>query len=254
MFAPIATKPLWRELGRRTLVSLIIFAALFIVLYALEWLFPDLHGKLLQWHDAAFVVGIPASIVGVAYVLTIKNPQNYTGFYGGILMAVLLAVQFLLQGNYDLVVLQLCVFVPFMTKSILSWKKATATSADEASSVFVPQFLGTRALVWTLLSALIIMVADYALITCCIQHNGWVEQILLKLCSGVMIASSTLANFWLIYRKIDAWIWWVVYSASGMVFYILIGNMFSLLLFTVFLLVNGSVLVAWLRLRRQAIS
>lgn len=265
------TKGLVNELGRKTVVSCGLFLVLFGVLYLIEWLVPAMRGQLLQWDSAAFIVGIPASIVGVAYVLTIKNPQNYTGFYGGILMALLLSCQFYLQGNYDLVGLQLLVFVPFMIKSIIEWKgkqtgletglakegKAHSIEADkrtttESNTTFVPQYLHGRALVWTLIVALLIVVVDYLLATLFIQHDAWNEHILLKLCSGVMIASSTLANFWLIYQKIDAWIWWVVYSASGMVLYILINNMFSLLLFCVFLVVNGSAMIAWMRMGMAA--
>lgn len=284
------TKGLIGELGRKTVVSCGLFLVLFGVLYLIEWLVPGMRGALLQWDSAAFVVGIPASIVGVAYVLTIKNPENYTGFYGGILMALLLSCQFYLQGNYDLVCLQLLVFVPFMIKSIIEWKgkqtgletglakegqthsieqakpKAEVAEGEQAYNIeradkqvepqshttFVPQYLHGRALVWTVIVALLIMVADYLLATLFIQHDAWNEHILLKLCSGVMIASSTLANFWLIYQKIDAWIWWVVYSASGMVLYILINNMFSLLLFSVFLVVNGSAMIAWMRMGKAA--
>lgn len=283
------TKGLVNELGRKTAVSCGLFLVLFGVLYLIEWHVPAMRGQLLQWDSAAFIVGIPASIVGVAYVLTIKNPQNYTGFYGGILMALLLSCQFYLQGNYDLVCLQLLVFVPFMIKSIIEWKgkqatlktgfakeekvhsieqakpktevakgeQAHSTEADkqtttESNTTFVPQYLHGRALVWTLIVALLIVVVDYLLATLFIQHDAWNEHILLKLCSGVMIASSTLANFWLIYQKIDAWIWWVVYSASGMVLYILINNMFSLLLFCVFLVVNGSAMIAWMRMGMAA--
>lgn len=283
------TRGLVKELGRKTVVSCGLFLVLFGVLYLIEWLVPAIRGQLLQWDSAAFIVGIPASIVGVAYVLTIKNPQNYTGFYGGILMALLLSCQFYLQGNYDLVCLQLLVFVPFMIKSIIEWKgkqtglkiglaqkenthsieqakpktevakgeQAHSTEADkqtttESDTPFIPQYLHGRALVWTLIVALLIVVVDYLLATLFIQHDAWNKHILLKLCSGVMIASSTLANFWLIYQKIDAWIWWVVYSASGIALYILINNMFSLLLFCVFLVVNGSAMVAWMRMGKAA--
>lgn len=245
------TKQLWWEFGRRMLLSIGLFAVLFGILYVAERLYPTLKGTLLQWSNAAFCAGIPASIVGVGYVLTVKNPQNYTGFYGGIVMSVLLATQFFLQGNYDLVCLQLGVFVPFMTKSILSWKQ-TENLPHTEGKLFVPQYLHGWAATGTYLVAIGIVVADYALCTYLIQHNGWGENILLKLCSGAMIASSTLANYWLIYRKIDAWIWWVLYGVSGMVFYVLVENVFSFVLFTVFLIVNGSALAAWIRLHNAA--
>lgn len=135
------TKQLWIEFGRMLLLSVGLFGVLFGVLYAMEWCVPAWRGVLLQWDCAAFCIGIPASVVGVGYVLTIKNPQNYTGFYGGILMSALLATQFFLQGNYDLVVLQLGVFVPFMTKSILAWKHSSGQASTDNEESFVPQYL-----------------------------------------------------------------------------------------------------------------
>ena len=69
-------KTLWQELGKHILLSMGIFSALFLILYIVEWAVPSLSGVLLQWHDPAFVVGIPASVIGVAYVLTIRNPKN----------------------------------------------------------------------------------------------------------------------------------------------------------------------------------
>lgn len=251
-------KQLFLEMLRKTLFSCGLFLLLFAVLYLIEWLVPSQRGQLLQWDNAAFIVGIPASVIGVAYVLTIKNPQNYTGFYGGILMALLLSCQFFLQGNYDLVFLQLGVFIPFMAKSIVEWRRNTMHNVQctmqnvKEETPFVPQYLHGRALLWTIVAAVAIVVLDYILATLFIQHDAWDTHVLLKLCSGLMIASSALANFWLIYQKIDAWIWWVVYSASGMVLYVLISNMFSLLLFTVFLIVNGSAMIAWMRMHKTS--
>jgi nicotinamide riboside transporter PnuC len=240
---------LWKEFGKQMLISIGIFAALFIILYIVEWRLPILSGTLLQWHDPAFLVGIPASVIGVAYVLTIRNPKNYTGFVGGIIMSLLLAVQFYLLGNIDLVILQLCVFIPFLLSSLLRWRRISL-QADKDDSSFTPQWLPIKQQVASLALMMVILVADYALATEVIQHNTWCDNITLKLMGGMMIASSTLANFILIYQKIDAWIWWVIYAISGMIFYALIGNSFSFVLFTVFLLVNGGTGIAWIKLRQ----
>jgi nicotinamide riboside transporter PnuC len=239
-------KILWQELGKQTLLSIGIFSALFLILYIVEWAMPSLSGVLLQWHDPAFVVGIPASVIGVAYVLTIRNPKNYTGFAGGMVMAVLLAIQFFLLGNFDLVILQLAVFFPFLLISFIRWRRQTL-SLSAADQPFYPEWLplGQRLISLLLLAAIIL--ADYALATIVIQHNAWSDNIILKLVGGLMIASSTLANFILIYQKIDAWVWWVVYALAGMIFYALIGNAFSFVLFTVFLLVNGGAGIAWIK-------
>lgn len=243
-------KSLWIEFGKQNLFSIGIFVILFLILYIIEWLIPSLAGILLQWNDPAFVVGIPASVIGVAYVLTIRNPQNYLGFVGGVIMALLLATQFYLLGSFDLVVLQLAVFIPFMLMSLIRWRKQIFQKST-ANEPFYPEWLPRKQQILSIIAVIIILIADYALSTLFIQQNAWHEQILLKLMGGLMIASSTLANFILIYQKIDAWLWWVIYAVSGMIFYALIGNAFSFVLFTVFFIVNGSAGLAWIKLRKQ---
>jgi nicotinamide riboside transporter PnuC len=243
-------KILWQKFTRNILISLGIYAILFLILYIIERTMPSLCGILLQWHDLAFIVGIPASVMGTAYVLTIRDPKNYTGFYGGIIMALLLSIQFYLQGNMDLVLLQLLVFVPFLLSSLLRWRRL-ALQPQSAEQPFVPEWL-PRHLQWLSLCVLLIVVAgDYVLATLVIQQDTWTDNILIKLMGGLMIASSTLANFILIYQKIDAWVWWVLYALSGIVLYILIGNIFSIFLFLVFLIINAGAGIAWIKLRKS---
>ena len=245
-------KKLYKELGRMLLLSAGIYAALFVVLLVVERLCEPLRGMLLQWDSAAFIVGIPASVVGTAYVLTIRNPQNYTGFIGGIVMAVLLGTQFALQGNYDLTFLQIGIFIPFMVLSLITWRKqlqATETTPTTAEP-FRPEYLHGWRQGLTLTLALLIIVADYAFTTLVLNHDAWADQCLLKLAGAVMIASCVMANFWLIYQKMDAWIWWVVYSLAGILFYVLLGNIYCIVLFLFYLVINASAFFAWQRLRK----
>jgi nicotinamide riboside transporter PnuC len=164
-------------------------------------------------------------------------------------MSLLLAVQFYLLGNIDLVILQLCIFIPFLLFSLFRWRRHSL-KAGEKDTPFIPQWLPIKYQFLTLILMIVILVTDYALTTKVIQHNGWFENSMVKLMGGIMIASSILANFILIYQKIDAWIWWVIYAISGMIFYALIGNSFSFVLFMVFLLVNGGTGIAWIKLRQ----
>ena len=235
------------------LLSVGIYAALFVVLQAVEWFCEPLRGVLLQWDSAAFIVGIPASVVGTAYVLTIRNPQNYTGFLGGIAMAVLLGTQFALQGNYDLTFLQIGIFIPFMLLSLITWRKKlnTTPSVETAEKPFRPAYLHGWRQGLTLTLALLIIVADYAFTTRVLNHDAWADQWLLKLAGAVMIASSVMANFWLIYQKMDAWIWWILYSLAGILFYVLLGNIYCIVLFLFYLFINASAFVAWQRLRKN---
>lgn len=213
-----------------TLVSLLIYGSLFVLLYLLEWLIPAWQGTLLQWHNPAWLVGIPASVLGSAYVLTVRNPDNYTGFYLGIAMSALLAVQCYLQHQYDLVFLYLAVFIPFLVKSILHWQQPTTD--------FLPSFLSVRYALSALGVAIAIVAVDY-----------WLAGSVL---SAIMIASSLLANFLMIYKKVDTWYYWLLYCASGLVLFVLVGNWFSVMLFAVMLLVNLSGLIAWLKIVRQS--
>ena len=235
------------------LLSVGIYVALFMVLLVVERLCEPLRGVLLQWGSAAFIVGIPASVVGTAYVLTIRNPQNYTGFLGGIAMAVLLGTQFALQGNYDLTFLQIGIFIPFMLLSLITWRKQLHTTqpTETAAKPFRPAYLHGWRQGLTLTLALLIIVADYAFTTRVLNHDAWADQWLLKLAGAVMIASSVMANFWLIYQKMDAWIWWILYSLAGILFYVLLGNIYCIVLFLFYLVINASAFVAWQRLRKH---
>ena len=262
-------KDLYREFERMLLLSVGIYAALFVVLLVAERLCEPLRGVLLQWDSAAFIVGIPASVVGTAYVLTIRNPQNYTGFIGGIAMAVLLGTQFALQGNYDLTFLQIGIFFPFMLLSLITWRKkleatdtgdtgvspAATTQPTEATDTtekpFRPAYLHGWRQGLTLTLALLIIVADYAFTTLVLNHDAWADQWLLKLAGAVMIASSVMANFWLIYQKMDAWIWWILYSLAGILFYVLLGNIYCIVLFLFYLVINASAFLVWQRLRKN---
>ena len=243
---------LWKEFGCQILISVGIYSTLFLMLYIIESCALATKGTLLQWDDPAFIVGIPASVIGVGYVLTIRNPQNYTGFYGGIVMALLLAWQFALMQQWGLTIMYTAVFVPFMIYSIICWRKQTLQSSEN-EDMFCPTWLSARNQAFNLLFLLGMVALDSGLLTH-FETTIHSEQLLQKLMSGVMIGSSVLANFWLIYQKLDAWIWWVVYSIAGMTMYALIGNAFSFVLFSIFLIVNTGAGVAWIKLRKQNIK
>lgn len=229
------------------LTSCGIFGVFFLLLFVAENLIPALKGVLLQWNDPAFLVGIPASVTGVAYVLTIRNPKNYTGFILGIVMSLLLAWQFYLQGNYDLVVLYIIVFVPFMVLSLRTWRQSTL-GLVKADKPLVPTFVDEKQFAALVAIFLAIVAADYALCTLMIYKDGWGDAAAVKLLGGCMVASSLLANILMIRQRNDAWLNWVLYSAAGIAFNVVVWNLFSLLLFVVFLLINMRAQIAWIKM------
>ena len=238
---------LWRALGRNTLISIILFGALLGLLWLVEtYLLPCGEvgrGSLLKWHDTAWVVGIPASVIGVAYILTIRDPKNYTGFFPGIIMSVLLGVQFLLQGQYDSTFLYFFVFIPFQMMAIYKWSR----NKDDGGASFEPKFLDTPRLLLSIALFIAITAGDYVLATYALRHEALTDNIAIKLLNGILISSSFLANYWLIYRKTDSWIYWFLYSVAGIGLFIILGNIFSIVLFTFFLVINSMAGIAWIK-------
>ena len=204
-------------------------------------IFPSV--TLLKWYSPAWVVGIPASVIGVAYILTVKDPQNFTGFYAGILMSVLLGIQFTLQGAYDSAFLFFLVFIPFQMMSIYKWSR----NKDNGGASFEPKFLDTPRLIMSIAMLAIITIGDYVLSTFALLNDGLFDNIVIKLLNGLLISSSFLANYWLIYRKTDSWIYWFIYSVAGIGLFIILGNIFSIVLFTFFLVINSMAGMAWIK-------
>ena len=241
---------LWRALGRNFIISIILFGALLGLLWLAEWSvsffqLSTFNLQLLKWHDPAWVVGIPASIIGVAYILTVRDPHNYTGFYAGVIMSVLLGIQFLLQEPQaiDSAFLFFFVFIPFQLMSIYKWSR----KKDDGGASFEPKFLDTPRLLLSIAMLLFITLGDYMLCTYVFYHDGLTENMLVMLLSGLLISSSFLANYWLIYRKTDSWIYWLIYSLAGIGLFVIIRNPFSIVLFTFFLVINGMACIAWLK-------
>jgi nicotinamide mononucleotide transporter PnuC len=239
-----ANKSLWKEQGAMLLLSLGMYAALFLIMEAAELLWADrFAGRLLQWASPAFCVGIPASILGTAYVLTVRNPQNYTGFFAGIIMSILLGIQFVLQGGYDSAFLFFMVFIPFQMMSIYKWSR----NKEDGGASFEPKFLDTPRLILSIAMLIFITVGDWVMASIAIYHEGIMENVPVKLLNGLLISSSFLANYWLIYRKTDSWIYWFIYSVAGIGLFIILGNIFSIVLFTFFLVINSMAGIAWIK-------
>lgn len=232
---------LWRAYGRNLGLSVVLFGALLGLLWLAELIFPSL--TLLKWHDTAWVVGIPASVIGVSYILTVRDPQNYTGFFAGIVMSALLGVQFTLQGNYDSTFLYFFVFIPFQMMSIYKWSR----NKEDGGASFEPKFLDIPRFWLSIFIGISITVGDYLMMTYLFQHEGFWDNAAIKFCNGLMISSSFLANYWLIYRKTDSWLYWFIYSVAGIALFIILGNIFSIVLFTFFLVINSMAGVAWIK-------
>ena len=76
-----------------------------------------------------------------------------------------------------------------------------------------------------------------------LEGRVWVGLIL----NGLLISASFLANYWLIYRKTDSWVYWFIYSIAGIGLFVILGNVFSIVLFTFFLVINSAAGIAWIK-------
>lgn len=231
----------------KTLYSVGIFAALFVVLWAVEAMGFVEAGRLLQWSNSAFLVGIPASILGVAYVLIITNPKNYMGFYLGVVMSLLLGVKFYLQDQLDLLFLYIVIFVPFQLKSLIEWRRNTFSGSEAALR---PRYLDWRGFALEMTGALLMVVADFVFVYYYQHKTSFFEAWPVTLAAGVTIAASFFSNFLMIYQTNDAWMWWVIYSVASVVLFVLCFDPFMLVLNLAFLIINGGAHVAWIRMTK----
>lgn len=256
----------------KTLYSVGIFAALFVVLWAVEAMGFVEPGRLLQWSNSAFLVGIPASILGVAYVLIITNPKNYMGFYLGVVMSLLLGVKFYLQDQLDLLFLYIVIFIPFQLKSLIEWRRntlqhvvtdtksstpqvtdtqsSTPQVTDTQSNELRPRYLDWRGFALEMTGALLMVVADFVFVYYYQHKASFFEAWPVTLAAGVSIAASFFSNFLMIYQTNDAWMWWVIYSVASVVLFVLCFDPFMLVLNLAFLIINGGAHIAWIRMTK----
>ena len=162
-------------------------------------------------------------------------------------MSILLGIQFVLQGGYDSAFLFFMIFIPFQMMSIYKWSR----KKDEGGASFEPKFLDTPRLFLSIGIFLIITIGDWIMASIAIYHEPIMDNLVPKLLNGVLISSSFLANYWLIYRKTDSWIYWLLYSVAGIGLFILIRNPFSIVLFTFFFVINGMACSAWIKATKK---
>ncbi len=234
------TYSLIKDCGKNLLVSCGVFAVFFALLYVAEMFFVP-QGTSLQFSDLAFCVGIPASIIGVGHILTIRDPKNYIGFIPGLIMEALQAWQFYLLGNYDLMCFYIFFFMPIQLATLLRWEK------KQNSNESTPVWMTKRETLIAIIVFLLIVAADYLLLTFVVEHNTLADNMLVKLLSGSMMAAAILANYGLYFHKKDAWIYWVINSVVGLVLYLELAQYFNVVLYIFFIVINTIALVAWVK-------
>ena len=112
-----------------------------------------------------------------------------------------------------------------------------------------PSWLKAKGVLLNVVFAVIIVLLDVLFVSW-MAGNDFADNLLSKVMGGLMIAASILANFWMIHKKIDTWIWWIVYTVAGMVIYVLTNNIFTFVLFLITLVLNIKAAVEWIKLTR----
>jgi hypothetical protein len=193
---------------------------------------------------------ILATISGVTYLLIIRNPKNYTGFYFGIFSSACLGVQFAILKSFDLTFLYYFIFIPFQYAAIVNWKKnANKTAGNQC---FKPNFLSIGKQIIFFAIFVLTAVLDYIFASFCLpnfKNEPFFSQFLIKTVFAIMISSSIFANYLMIGKKLDTWLYWLLYSASAIASAVIINNHFNLLLFVFFLIINTLSFASWLKIK-----
>ena len=196
--------------------------------------------------DLAFYLGIFSSIFGTSYILTIRNPKNYLGFIFGVSSSFLLGIKLWLLGTYDQSVLYFIVFIPFQLRSYFNWRTSTLSKGDDAPLVL--KFLPLKKMLSFVAIGALIMMVDYYVLSTWLMPNA---STFMQLLCGFIVATAVLANFLLINRWVDCWIYWVVFSTASIVYAVMMHLPFTIMLFIFFLVINGITCVDWIKMWYQ---
>ena len=229
-------KPLWLSLAKNLVIAIFLTATLMLAM----WFF-----NVEIVFNKELILSVIATISGVAYLLTIRNPQNYFGFYLGILSSACLGVQFAFLSGYDLTFLYFAVFIPFQYAAIVNWRKKSLQNTE--NEIFNPKFLPFKKQLFFFAILLIIIVIDYIFAEKILKNDDF----LIKIVFAAMISSSILANYLMIGKWLDTWLYWLLYSVSAIFSAIIIQNNFNLLLFVFFLIINTITFISWLKIKKS---
>lgn len=222
------TLQLLKEVGKNSLLSMAIFAIVILFLY------------LIGLADGIKKIAIASGLIGSAYVLIIRNPNNYFGFVFGIISSVLLGIQFYLQESIDLPFLYFFIFIPCQAFTLYTWIRGNNNNGEDKP--FNPSFLNRNYFFLTLFLFLLIFVADLLILR---KFGDVSHSLAIQIVSALVVATSVLANFLLINKKTDSWYYWVIFSIAGIILNILFKDYVTVTLFSVYFIINANAFYNW---------
>ena len=217
------TQVLLKGVLKNSLIAILIFSIVLVFLF------------IVGLKDNIKGIAIASGIVGSAYILTIRNPNNYFGFYLGILSSILLGIQFYLIDNFELFFVYFFIFIPSQAISIYTWKKGN--KQDGLSSELNPSFYHLEISDCYRLF-LLLFIADI-FIAREVSHAPQVSSLSIQIFSAIFVAASILANILLIKKKTDSWYYWFIFSIAGIILNILYKDYVTVTLFVIYLLINS---------------
>ncbi len=224
------TSQLLKEVGLNTLLSMAIFAVVLVFLFLIGQ-----EGNIKN-------IAIASGLIGSAYVLIIRNPNNYFGFVLGIISSILLGIQFYQAQSPDLPVLYFFVFIPCQIITLYTWIQGNRNKENAAP--FNPSFLSLVPFLLVTGLFVVLFFADL-LIVRLVFHDTQASAI--QVMSALVVASSILANFLIIKKKTDTWYYWVIFSIAGVILNILYQDYVTLTLFVVYTVINFSACLVWIK-------
>lgn len=233
------TKKLIREAAINVAIAIGIFAVVIAFLF------------LINLEDSINPIAIVSGLLGVSYVLTVKNPANYIGFILGVLSSIVLGIQFYMGNMSDWMILYFFVFIPCQIFTFYVWLKG----GNENQKPFLPSYLSIKNTIMVAAIVVALVVVDLFVANLLKGNgfninylcNGSGKEITISLMGAIGVASSILANLLLIRKKTDAWIYWVIFSIATIILQLLLEDYVSVTLFVVYAIINANALIAWIK-------
>ncbi len=222
-----------RQIAKNALVVTTIFVVITLVaLYAQE-------GFVVDW------VSMIATIMSVTYVVTIRDPRNYLAFLLGALSSFILVFS-MWESQTNGALTYLLIFLPAQSYSFWVWRKrALLAKRGKTDSGTAPRWQTPRERMLSVVAMLVLMAINVVCIN--LLSDGYSHIALLF--NALFFASSILANVLIVYKLVESGVYWIIFSISGLGMAMSRGeiNLFFILMFVLFLIVNTMLLMSWVK-------
>ena len=195
----------------------------------------------LSWQNVPYnasFLEITSAVLGISFVLIIRNPNNYLGFPIGILSSLLLSLHFF-QINLQATAILYLLFIPLQFYTMINWLRGNKKKGNSLH----PSFLTRTNFLYISIS----IIPLSGLLMLAFRSN----TILVSLIECVFVALNILSNILIIRKKTEAWFFWIISNFVGGILFTYKASYFTVLLHLVFIMLNLLALIRWTKETRM---